>query len=135
MRGAERSKATTTPPVSKATTSLPLTSESTVEAGTLCVPGEGKNDQVECIVQPGSPPYPPCYTATENCNGLPPDVPIVNGYPSPAMDGYFDLATTTTTSPPIYYVPTTTTTQCFITPAEQQGLPGAMGITADGHPC
>jgi len=133
--GAERLRETTTLTPSSTTTSLPITSEPTVVAGTLCMAGVAQREQLECLVQPGVPPNPPCYTVTENCNGLPSDIPIVNGYPSPAMDGYFDLETTTSTSPTVYLSPSTTTTQCFKTPAQSEGLPGAMGITANGQPC
>jgi len=39
-------------------------------------------------------------------------------------------------TPPVNYpLPSTTTTQCFTTPAQSEGLPGAEGITADGQPC
>ena len=120
--GSEPSREATT------TTSLPVSSEVTVPAGTHCVPGVPENQQVECLVQPGRSPNPPCYTATENCDGLPSDVPVVNGYPSPAMDGYFDRETTTSTSPAVFVPPSTTTTQCFKTPAQSGDFLGLWAL-------
>lgn len=82
-----------------AASGVPTTANPTVPTGTVCLPYKALNEQLGCTQPPPSASPPPCYTAVEDCTGLPAAIPVIVGFPP-----------STTTLPPIGYVPPPVTT-------------------------